>query len=239
LLSLGILMSAETSSQPLGPRPTLHTPDVILSAVLPYLACLYAQHGLPLLRANDGSQVAYDKSTTDCSAARMRARADAAALLKGKPTPGGQSPDEFIDGALADMDAYVATLPTPHAGEAGAPSAVIGIPLTIEDEVQPAYKRYDECLKTQVSNSSVTVDTVLAQFRQAMTICASIRDLAVSEAAKALGAKGWDEPTRMRAATNTFAKIDESWLAMGQQYREAMIQHIVEATQAAAAKKRH
>jgi len=27
------------------------------------------------------------------------------------------------------------------------------IPVTIEDEVQPAYARYDDCLKTQVSNS--------------------------------------------------------------------------------------
>src|SRR4051812_18801914 len=124
-----ILASAQASSQPLGPKPTLHTPDVILPAVLPYLACLYAERGLPLLRANDGSQVAYDKSVSGCTAARMHAHADAVALLKGKSVPGGQSPEDFVDDALADMDAYVATLPTSHAGQASAQSAVIGIPL--------------------------------------------------------------------------------------------------------------
>lgn len=220
-------LAAGAAGQPLGPRPTLHTPDVILPAVLPYLACLYAEHGLPLLRANDGSQVAYDKSSSDCSAARVRARADAGALLKGKAVPGGQSADEFIDAALADMDAYVATLP--RGGQAEARSTVIGIPLTIEDEIQPAYQRYDECLKTQVSGSPVTPDTVIAKFKQAMSICASVRDLAVSEAARALAVKGWDEAKRAQTATTTFAKIDESWLAMGEQYRQAMLKHLARA----------
>jgi len=225
-----IWASAAATSQPLGPKPTLHTPDVILSAVLPYLACLYAEHGLPLLRANDGSQVPYEKSASDCSAARTRARADAATLLQGKSVPGGSTPDAFIDQALADMDAYVATLPMPQAGQAEARSTVIGIPLTIEDEIQPAYKRYDECLKTQVSGSTVTPDTVIAKFRQAMSICASVHDYSISEAEKALIAKGWEGPTGARAATTTFAKIDESWLAMGEQYRQSMIERLAKAS---------
>jgi hypothetical protein len=150
------------------------------------------------------------------------------------------SESQFADQTLADMDAYVASLPMTQPGQkTGNQLAVVGIPVTIEDEVQPAYKRYDECLKTQVSNSPVTAESVLAKFRQAMTICASIRDLAVSEAAKALIAKGWDEPTRTRAATTTFAKIDESWLAMGEQYRQAMIEHVAEANRTAAAQKKH
>ena len=119
--------------------PTLHTPDVIAPAVLPYLACLYAERGLPLLRATDGSQVAYDKSGSDCSAARTRAGEDAAKLLQGKPVPGGLSAAAFIDQTLADMDAYVASLPMTES--ASAQSAVVGIPVTIEDEVQPAYNR--------------------------------------------------------------------------------------------------
>jgi len=53
------LMCATAMANQLGPKPTLHTPDVIAPAVLPYLACLYAERGLPLLRANDGSQIAY------------------------------------------------------------------------------------------------------------------------------------------------------------------------------------
>jgi hypothetical protein len=235
-----ICVSAGAAGQPLGPKPTLHTPDVIAPAVLPYLACLYAERGLPLLKAADGTQVPYDKSGSDCSAAREKAMADAARLLAGKPVPGGVSESQFTDQTLADMDAYVASLPMTQPGhKTGNQLAVVGIPVTIEDEVQPAYKRYDECLKTQVSNSPVTVESVLAKFRQAMTICASIRDLAVSEAAKALIAKGWDEPTRTRAATTTFAKIDESWLAMGEQYRQAMIEHVAEANRTAAAQKKH
>jgi hypothetical protein len=112
--------------------------------------------------------------------------------------------------------------------------SVIGIPVTIEDEVQPAYARYDECLKTQVSGR-VSPDTILARFREAMATCASVRSYAVSEATKALSAKGWDEATRARAAESTFAKVDESWLVMGQQYREILLQEAIKTIQSTAA----
>lgn len=221
--------TAAAPGQPLGPKPTLHTPDVIAPAVLPYLACLYAERGLPLLRASDGSQVTYDKSTSDCSAARAQATADAGKLLEGRPVPGGVAAAQFIDETLADMDAYVASLPVSRGGHADARSTVIGIPVTIEDEVQPAYARYDDCLKTQVSESRVSAETIMAKFREAMTICGSVRGLAVSEAAKALSAKGWDEARRRSAAESTFAKVDESWLAMGQQYQQMLLQKAAEA----------
>ena len=204
--------------------PTLHTPDVIAPAVMPYLACLYAERGLPLLRATDGSQVTYDKSGSGCATARARATADAAKLLRGKAVPGGLSAGVFIEQTLNDMDAYVASLPVAHAQ-----SAVIGIPVTIEDEVQPAYARYDACLKTQVSSSRVSAETILAKFREAMTTCGSVRTYAVAEAAKALTGRGWDEATRTRAAQTTFAKVDESWLAMGQQYRDMLLQRAAKA----------
>jgi hypothetical protein len=213
---------ASGADQPFGRKPTLHTPDVIAPAVLPYLACLYAERGLPLLRAADGSQVAYDKGSGDCSAARARASADAAKLLQGKPVPDGLSAGAFVDRTLADMDAYVASLPMSRGAASQAQSGVIGIPVTIEDEVQPAYNRYDDCLKTQVSDSMVTPDTIVAKFREAMTSCASVRSYAISEATKALVTKGWDEATRQRAAESTFAKVDESWLAMGKQYEAAL-----------------
>src|SRR4051794_17546405 len=188
------------TAQPLSARPTLHTPDVIAPAVLPYLACLYAERGLPLLRATDGTQVTYDRSSSDCSAARARAIADASKLIEGKTVPGGQSPGQFVEETLTDMDAYVASLPMAQSANPRSESAVIGIPVTIEDEVQPAYARYDDCLKTQVSNSPIAPATIVAKFREAMTTCGSVRDYAVSEAVKALIAKGWDEPTRTRAA---------------------------------------
>jgi hypothetical protein len=205
-------------------RPQLHTPDQIAPAVLPYLACLYAERGLPLLRATDGTEVAYDRSASDCSAARARAQADAAKLLQGKAAPDGSSAGEFIDRTLAEMDAYVASLPLSQAGQRAAQSAIIGIPVTIEDEVLPAYARYDDCLKTQVSNSRLSADTIMAAFKTAMTKCASVREYAVGQAAKALVTKGWDEATRARAAENTFAKADESWLAMGRQYEETLLE---------------
>jgi hypothetical protein len=101
---------------------------------------------------------------------------------------------------------------------------VIGIPVTIEDEVLPAYARYDDCLKTQVSNSRLSADAIMAAFKMAMTNCAGVRQYAVGQAAKALVTKGWDEATRARAAENTFAKADQSWLAMGRQYEEMLLE---------------
>ena len=81
----------------------------------------------------------------------------------------------------------------------------------------------------------MTPETVLAKFRQAMAICASVRAYSLGEAAKALIAKGWDEATRARAAESTFAKVDESWLVMGQQYREILLQEATKAIQSTAA----
>lgn len=230
-LCLAFVLTASAvpvAAQPLGAKPMLHTPDVIAPAVLPYLACLYAERGLPLLDATDGKQVTYDKSGSGCSAARARATADAAKLLQAKPLPAGQNAGAFIEQTLTDMDFYVASLPVTQAGHEQAKS-VIGIPVTIEDEVQPAYARYDDCLKTQVSSSPVSADTVVAKFREAMSTCGSVRTYAVAEAAKALTGRGWDEATRTRAAETTFAKVDESWLAMGQQYRDMLLERAAKA----------
>ena len=215
--------SAREFAQPLGPSQTMNIPDVIAPAVLPYLACLYAERGLPLLRAADGTQIVYDKGSPDCSAARERANTDAKKLLLGKAVPDGLSAAAFVDRTLAGMDAYVSSLPVRSAQDP-AQQAVVGIPFTMEDEVEPMYARFDNCLKTQVNDSQVSADTIKAKFKEAMGTCASVRALAVSEAAKALAAKGWDAPTRERAAASTFEKVDESWLAMGQQYREMLLQ---------------
>lgn len=205
-------------------RQQLHTPDEIAPAVLPYLACLYAQRGLPLLHASDGTRVGYDRGTGDCSAARAHAKDEAARLLQRKRPPDGLTVVEYIDRTLSDMDDYVASMPTSKQRGFAAQSAVVGIPVTIEDEVQPAYARYDECLKTQVSNSPVTAKTVMDKFNTAIKICAGVREFAVNEARNALIAKGWNETTRTRAAETTFAKVDESWLAMGEQFQKALLQ---------------
>ena len=201
----------------------LHTPDAIAPVVLPYLACLYAARGLPLLRGSDGAQVSYDESGNDCSAARRRARADALKLLEDKPLPDAALPDAFVEQTLLEMEQYVALLPVRDTHGAAAQAAVIGLPVTIEDEVQPAYNRYQDCLRTQLTDASVTPVTVFGLFQQALTICRSVRELAVHQAEGALTGKGWDITTRAKAAESTFAKADESWLAMGQQLRQALI----------------
>jgi hypothetical protein len=95
--------------------------------------------------------------------------------------------------------------------------------MTMEDEVGPAYHRYEDCLKTQVSYTDVTVNTVLTVFQQAMTICPSVRDSAVAEAENALVKKGWDAATRASAAERTFATADESWRETGRQFLESLM----------------
>jgi hypothetical protein len=226
--ALALAVNSASTAQPAEPPPVvhawpkLHTPDQITPAVLPYLACLYARRGLPPLHAPDGSLVAYDRSSPDCSAARAQASADAAKLLQAKPPGDGSSASALIDRTLSDIDDYVAALPVLGRGGTGG-TGIVGVPLTIEDEVQPAYARYDACLKTQVSDSQVTVNSIVAKFREAMTICRSVRDSAVAEATQALAKKGWDQATRSRTAEGTFAKVDESWLVMGEQYRQLLI----------------
>ena len=226
---LPIWISLAMSAQPVDStsitrtQPQLQTPEVIARAVLPYLSCLYASRGLPLLRGSDGSQIEYDNRSGDCSAARTRAEAEALKLLAGKPVPGGASPAAFVEEALSKMDDYVSSLPVLHRSDISARQSIVGVPITIEDEVKPAYDRYEECLKTQASETPFTADTILITFRQAITICGSVRDSAVAEAENALIKKGWDARTRASAAENTFKDADKSWLVMGMQFREAIL----------------
>ena len=203
--------------------PELHTPDVIAPAVLPYLACLYASRGLPLLRGSDGGQINFDKSGGDCSAARAHAKADALKMLDRAKSPGRTAPAQYVDDALAEMDAYVASLPVRRGTDGSARLSIVGLPVTIEDEVQPAYNRYEGCLKDQASDTPFTVDTIMTVFQQAITLCRGVRDSAVTEAENALVKRGWDEGVRAKAAESTFSKADESWLAMGRQFRDSLI----------------
>src|SRR4051794_9314365 len=145
--------AAPASAQPVDTSPAtqaqaaLHTPDVIASAVRPYAACLYGVRGLPLLLGTNGAPVTYDKKDGDCSAERQRARAAALKLLANTPVPGGITAAAFVDGTLADMDAFVATLPARRSGGSSGRAPAVGIPMMIEDEVRPPFDRYEECLK--------------------------------------------------------------------------------------------
>ena len=114
-----LLTMAPSAAQAVDPGPItravpqLHTPGAIAPAVLPYLACPYASRVLPLLRGSDRSQIAYAKSDSNCSAARVRARADARKMLHHATMPAGTSADRYIEDALSEMDAC--------GGAAGAP----------------------------------------------------------------------------------------------------------------------
>jgi hypothetical protein len=229
MLPMLMILAAGTAGQPVDSSPVtrsqseLHTPDSIAPAVLPYLACLYAARGLPFLRGSDGRQISYDKRDNDCSATKRRAEAEAVKMLEHKPIPGGAEPAVFVANALSDMEAFVAALPVRQNADTSRHLPVVGLPMTMEDEVGPAYRRYEDCLKTQVSYTAVTVDTVLAVFQQAMTICRSVRESAVIDARNALVKKGWDAAASADVAERTFATADQSWQEKGRQFLASLI----------------
>jgi hypothetical protein len=222
LVTLAAAVQAVDPSAATRAEPVLHTPDAITPAVLPYLACLYAERGLPFVRASDNSQIPVDKSDRNCTATRRRAKEDAVKLLSNKPIPGGVAPADYVENALSDMESYVAALPVRQSSDTSK-QPVVGVPITIEDEVEPAYNRYQDCLRTQVSYRPITVETVLTAFQQAITVCQSIRDLASIEAANALVKKGWDAAAAAKAAENTFAAADRSWIERGRQFRDSLL----------------
>ena len=158
---LPILMTfaASTPAQPIDTSPVtqarsvLHTPDAIAPAVLPYVACLYAVRGLPFVLGSNGRHISYATSDGNCSAERRRAKADAIKLLENKPIPGGGAATSYVENVLAEIDVFVGPV---RGAQASTPSPPVGIPLTIEDEVQPAYDRYEDCLKTQVSDGAIS-----------------------------------------------------------------------------------
>jgi len=88
LMMLAAPTAAQTSSPMTLPQSVLHTPDMISPAVLPYLACLYGIHGLPVLKGNDGNEIAFDKNDSNCSATKRRAKTEALKLIADKSVPG-------------------------------------------------------------------------------------------------------------------------------------------------------
>jgi hypothetical protein len=194
-----------------GPLAVLHTPDAIAPALMPYLACVQAQRGSSLLKVTMGGEVHYDKNDRNCSATRKQSLADALKLLDQATIPTGSKSD-YVENALNEIDAYFASTESRE-----------GPPIVMEDEVQPAFNRYRECLSSQLSYSSVSAETILSVFQRVMDVCRGVRDAAVIEAEGALLKKGWDSQTRSRAAEETFSAADEQWLAIARQYREALV----------------
>ncbi len=216
---------SEVSNPAALPTRSLHTPDEIAPAVLPYLACLYAARGLPLLRGTDGRPISSSEPAagSDCSAVRSHAREEALKLVQEKQLPDKASPETFVDGVLEEMDEYVASLrPQTDQGDTAHPPAV-GTQLMIEDEVLPAYIKYNSCLRRKVKELPLTAENALAKFSDALTACREVRALSIKEAMEALVKKGWDEETRQKAAENTFAKADESWTTLGGRLHDELV----------------
>lgn len=234
LILVAAAMASGAGAQPVGSaigattNASLHTPDLIAPAVLTYLACLYAARGLPLLRGSDGRQIGVrGERGNDCTEIRRKAQADAIELIGGKTLPDGVAPDLFVEEALTAMDRHVASLPAPSdRGTAGALPMVTGTPVTIEDEVKPAYARYNECLgaKASASASAITAANVLRKFSDALNACTGARAAAVEEAQRALVAKGWSAAARKTAADNSFNQADQSWTTMGRRLHDALVQ---------------
>jgi len=93
----------------------------------------------------------------------------------------------------------------------------------IEDEVFPAYKKYNDCLRSKTLDTPITSTNVLGKFRRALAECALARAAAVAEATNALSVKGWDLPRRQKAAATTFRKADESWASLGSRLYQALL----------------
>lgn len=199
----------------------VNTPDVVLPAMLPYVSCLVTMRGLPLVV--HGQRVDGKTTSGDCSAKRARARAEALNLLSGKPAPGGVSKSAFVDSVLANIDASASRLPTTIGDKSHRTTSVVGISFFIQDEVRPAYERYEDCLKTQVGSTEVSSVTVQTVFRRILDICWSVREASVQEATNALKKKkGWDATTSAREAESTFANADRSWLETGRQFQDSL-----------------
>ena len=212
LMMLAAPSAAQTSSPMTLPQSVLHTPDMISPAVLPYLACLYGIHGLPVLKGNDGNEIAFDRNDSNCSATKRRAKTEALKLIADKSVPGSATPTQYVDSALADIESYVASQP-------GSQGQII----TIEDELWPAYSHYQACLNANASISAATAATIMSVFEQAMTACRSVRGSALVEGENALVKKGWDEAMRAKTAESTFVTIDRLWMTRGQQLRESLL----------------
>ena len=146
-------------------------------------------------------------------------------MLAGKPAPNGGTAQAFVDDALAAMDAYVASLTAAdNKSRAGNLPVVTGAPVTIEDEVKPAYGKYNDCLGANAAATPITAANVLERFSDALSACADARAEAVSEAEQALSVKGWDQATRRKVAENSFVQADQSWTTMGQRLHDALVE---------------
>lgn len=218
--------------------PHFHAPDEVVPAVLPYLACLYATRGLPLLNGTEGQPIVSKTAIGgDCSGVRQQAEKDALALLAKKPAAGA-SPERIVADTLSSMDSYVAALTARRIASAGSGlPPVSGSMVMIEDEALPAYTRYNDCLRAKTIDTPVTSANVAGKFRRAVELCREVRAAAVEEAAIALAAKGWEAPRRRKAAVNTFEKADESWSSLGQRLYRALLRSEGQGTPAR--KKRH
>lgn len=233
--SMIFLAAVAVAAEPALPAPApvagplggvqIHAPDEIVPAVLPYLSCLYASHGLALLNGTDREAINSKVGLgSDCSAVRHKAERDAIAVLKAKEGLGSESPEGVVATTLSSMDDYVAALAAQRtAATWGNLPAVSGSMVMMEDEVLPAFQKYNECLRSKAVETPITSANVLDKFQRAIPACGAAKASAVKEATDALAVKGWDADRRQKTAVTTFRKADESWASLGRRLYQALL----------------
>ncbi len=118
-LVLSLLSTTQVYAQPVRTVETtekigsIKVPDEIAPAVGPYLTCRIMASGTPLVV--EGKPVSYNlPGQTDCAKVRENAAREAEKLLIRKGMSDKTERQAFVDKALADVDAFTATLATPH-----------------------------------------------------------------------------------------------------------------------------
>lgn len=92
---------------------SIKVPDEIAPAVGPYITCRIMASGTPLIV--DGKPVNYNlPGQTDCAKVRENAAREADKLLARQGMGDRAQRQAFVDKALADADAFTATLATPN-----------------------------------------------------------------------------------------------------------------------------
>lgn len=99
---------------------SLHIPDEIAPAVLPYMSCRLGSAGVPLRRSRDGADVAPAVAVgADCSDSRAEAARHAEAMLRAQRRGSRSDRRAFVERVLLSIDDFVTTTLAPPPAEEG------------------------------------------------------------------------------------------------------------------------
>jgi hypothetical protein len=95
------------------PLGRLTIPDQIAPAVVPYLQCLYASHGVEIRSSDGRPQRPAVARGADCSAQRLEASQRAEQMLRNQHRGSREERDRFVERVLASIDSFAAQPATP------------------------------------------------------------------------------------------------------------------------------